>query len=94
LLFQDGLLVDKEKWGKAFEEGSEPVKAAWILFLALFSEDEITKCTLNGKNGTVELCPVKKLAIIRNSIKIGFNIVEKLLNCSIYNRCRRMDAPE
>jgi len=64
-IFIDGMLVDKDKWKKAFDEGSDPVKSAWTLFLAMFSDDEIIKCTLNGKNNTTELCPVKKLAIIR-----------------------------
>jgi len=64
-IFIDGLLVDKDKWKKAFDEGSDPVKSAWTLFLAMFSNEEIIKCTLNGKNNTTELCPIKKLAIIR-----------------------------
>jgi len=64
--YQDGFLIPYEDWTKAFNEtGSDIVKAAWTLFKVLFSKTEILNCTLNGKNGTRELCPVKKLAILR-----------------------------
>lgn len=51
---------------KAFNEANtDIVKSAWTLFKVFFSKTEILNCTLNGKNGTKELCPVKKLAILR-----------------------------
>ncbi|CAL8118609.1 unnamed protein product [Orchesella dallaii] len=62
----DGFLIPHEDWTKAYgEAGVDIVKAAWTLFKVLFSKTEILNCTLNGKNGTKELCPVKKLAILR-----------------------------
>jgi hypothetical protein len=62
----DGFLIPYDDWKKAFGEASTDfVKAAWTLFKVLFSKTEILNCTLNGKNGTKELCPVKKLAILR-----------------------------
>lgn len=61
--------MNKKDWETAFRAArSNLITAAWTLFECMFSKEEITNCTLNGKNGTTELCPVKKLAILRKNL--------------------------
>lgn len=59
----DGQYVGKKAWAKAFYQ-TEIVDSAKCLFEALFTEEEMRECTLNGKNGTGELSAVKMLAIL------------------------------
>lgn len=61
--YLDGHYVGKKAWAKAFYQ-TEIVDSAKCLFEALFTEEEMRDCTLNGKNGTEELSAVKMLAIL------------------------------
>jgi len=58
----DGYEVAREIWAKAFLQ-NDIIHAAGTLFNALFSTEEIKNCTLNGRNGTRQLCPEKRHAI-------------------------------
>lgn len=58
--------VARKAWAKAFYE-TDLINSAKCLFEALFSEEEMRDCTLNGKNQTQELSAAKMLAILRKS---------------------------
>ncbi|ODM99164.1 hypothetical protein Ocin01_07515 [Orchesella cincta] len=60
----DGYEITREIWAKAFLQ-NDIIHAAGTLFNALFSSEEIKNCTLNGRNGTRQLCPEKRHAIFR-----------------------------
>jgi len=60
----DGYEITREIWAKAFLQ-NDIIHAAGTLFNALFSTEEIKNCTLNGRNGTRQLCPEKRHAIFR-----------------------------
>lgn len=59
----DGLAISKRAWAKAFYE-KDIIQTSKVLFEALFSEQEMQQCTLNGKKGTPELSAIKMLAIL------------------------------
>lgn len=65
----DGLPISKRAWAKAFYE-KDIIQTSKVLFEALFSEQEMQQCTLNGKKGTPELSAVKMLAVL--SMLINF----------------------
>ncbi|XP_021946251.1 uncharacterized protein LOC110844372 isoform X2 [Folsomia candida] len=58
----DGFIIPREFWAKAFVQ-ADICHAAGILFKALFSQEEIQKCTLRGRNGTSLLNLQKRSAI-------------------------------
>jgi len=61
------LAISKRAWAKAFYE-KDIIQTSKVLFEALFSEQEMQQCTLNGKKGTPELSAIKMLAILSKAI--------------------------